>query len=430
MPLKGVTDQRRMTRIGKIHLGIKVPTQDGKGERPKPVEWFEVHEEPSTSAAAAAAFKKVYGDKPTELDIVFPSDDEMIVADANYKAYSQTHGLICKGDGDTARARWDPNQQGMRPTGIDSGTWANRNTKHWDWMDVPCLGPKCPMQLAKKCRAVMNLQFFLPDVDGFGIWQLDVGSRRAMQNILDGMELVKAVTTGRVKGIHLKLRRISVEMTPENDKKKTVYVLDLYSPLNPIAMLQQAKQLEGGMFLLPAPDEAQPDDADEETEPFEEETIEATARPVTTNTDRPDAETHMSNCASFNNEPCDCDRGIEPEDIPFEPEEKVAPAEDDFPPNPPMITQQQREYLFGGGKVPKDKALAPRWITQMGGMEGVIAKVEELHPAIAACVHFTKDGKKMAWAYAITEEQATNLISELKSQLGVKTRAPKEAATV
>jgi len=59
------------------------------------------------------AFREAYGDKPTELQIMFPTDDDLMFADANYKAYSMTHGLICKGDGETADARWDMDRNGI-----------------------------------------------------------------------------------------------------------------------------------------------------------------------------------------------------------------------------------------------------------------------------------------------------------------------------
>lgn len=265
-PIKGVTDLRRLPRVGKIHLGIKEKSQKSDTSYPKAVEWFEVHESPSTGPDAVAAFKEVYGDRPTELDIVFPSDDDLQFADANYKAYSQTHGLICKGDGEQADARWDidfnePNA--ARPTGITSGTWANRNTKRWERLTIPCLAEACPMQRLNppRCKAVMNLQFFLPRVRGFGIWQIDTGSWHAIQNVRNNIELIKVATGGRIRGLELKLRRVSKEVTPDGMTKKKVYVLDIYTPISLYQLLDQAARLPAvGLMLLPSADEEAPED--------------------------------------------------------------------------------------------------------------------------------------------------------------------------
>src|SRR3990172_6411683 len=189
-PIKGVTDLRRLPRIGKLHLGQKV--QGTKGEYPKQTPYFVVRADDTTSQDAAKALWEVYGDKPTELDIIFPTDDPLQWADANYKAYSAKWKLRCKGDGVSALAKWDATGSGPRPPGIDSGTWATGATQEWAYMEIPCAAADCPMQKFEpaKCKAVMNLQFLLPKVEGIGIWQIDTGSWHSIQNVNNNVDLL------------------------------------------------------------------------------------------------------------------------------------------------------------------------------------------------------------------------------------------------
>ncbi|KKM51398.1 hypothetical protein LCGC14_1555540 [marine sediment metagenome] len=260
-PIKGVTDLRRLPRTGKIHLGHKV--QGGKGEYPKQTPYFVVRADDTTSQDAARAFWEIYGEQPKELDIVFPSDDPMQWADANYKAYSQQWALRCKGNGETALAKWDPDSEGPQPAGIESGTWATRNTKEWAYMEVPCAGSDCPMQkfTPAKCKAVMNLQFILRRVPGLGIWQIDTGSWHSIQNVQNNVELIRAMTGGRIRGLELKLRLTPKEVTPTNTGTKTVYVLDIYTPITVDDLMRRVAELpERGLMLLPAPDDEVPED--------------------------------------------------------------------------------------------------------------------------------------------------------------------------
>jgi len=261
MPIKGVTDVRRLPRVGKLHLGHK--EKKGDREYPKQDPHFVVRADDTTPMEAAQAFWEVYGEAPTELDIIFPTDDPSQWADANYKAWSRQWGLRCKGDGETAQAKWDASGNGPRPPGIESGTWATRGTERWAYMDIPCLAEECPLQQTSppKCKAVMNLQFILPRVEGIGIWQIDTGSWNSIHNINNNVDLIRAVTGGRVRGLPLKLRRVPKEVTPANTGTKTVYVLDIYAPITLNDLLKTAAQLpEHGLMLLPAPDEERPDD--------------------------------------------------------------------------------------------------------------------------------------------------------------------------
>lgn len=260
MPIKGLTDNKRLPRVGKLHLGVKAKSARGV-EYPKAVDYFVVHAEKSTSEPAAAAFREVYGDEPRELDIMFPTDDVDQWADASYKAYSQTWGLICKGDGETALARWDNARNGARPAGIDTGTWAHRETKAWVYLQIPCAAVDCPMQKTAppRCKAVMSLQFLLPRVRGIGIWQIDTGSWNSIRNIRDNVDLIKATTGGRIRGLPLRLSLAPLDIVRPDVSSKRVHVLNIYTPLTLESLLHRVARLPADSLMrLPEPDEDEP----------------------------------------------------------------------------------------------------------------------------------------------------------------------------
>ena len=275
MGIKGLSDRRRLPRIGKIHLGVKAQSSKGT-EYPKAVDYFVVRPDDNTPEDAVAAFRAVYGEEPRELDIRFPTDDPADWADPWYRAYSRSYGLVCKGDGEVARAKWDAAATGLRPDGTAlKGGWATSSTKTWTWQEIPCAGADCPMQKTTpaRCKMVMNLQFLLWRVRGIGAWQIDTGSWNSIRNLQDGIELIKAATGGRVRGLPLKLRLSPNEVTPpEGDvKTKTVWVLDIsLRDLTLAELLAEATKLGPGLLPPPVDDEKPPEDlfpeaVDEET---------------------------------------------------------------------------------------------------------------------------------------------------------------------
>ncbi len=240
--IRGITDRpRRAPRVGKIKLGLLVPTAKG-GERPEATKYFVV---PDVVAEAPDFNGELYGSEPTSLDIIFPSDDLSIVAPYNLKQYGAGTGLKCTGDGDNARAlvsvknfkawqkksHWDgtPETRPSEPPG--AGVWGGGDDKK-EWEHLPCFGlgyddaPPCPMIESKACRSVMHLQFILPTVPGFGIWQMDIGSRISIGNILDQFSFLGQMTGGRIAGLPMRLEIAPVEVAPDG-KRREVHVVFL-----------------------------------------------------------------------------------------------------------------------------------------------------------------------------------------------------------
>lgn len=225
MPIKNVSDIRRLPRLGKIRLGEKEVSKRTGAEYPKALDYFNCPPE----------VQAVYGEKPRVLDIMFPVGDQNVFFPQWYKRYNQTTGLVCKGDGETATM-----------------------SQNGEMIEIECLPDECEAYAKKHCRRLANLQFLLPKVPGIGIWQIDTTSFYSIININSALAMIGAVAD-RIHMIPLQLVLKPQEVAPDG-KKKTVYVLDLVAPVT-LSKLLADTQKTPQQLLMPALDENdRPDD--------------------------------------------------------------------------------------------------------------------------------------------------------------------------
>jgi len=175
MPIQGLTQVRRLPRLGKIRMGIKVKSKSNPNmEIPQKSDHFVVPPE----------VEKVYGPEPKVLDILIPVEDEEKWASQYYKLYSRTQGLVCEGDGCNAQRLFD----------TSTGERAHKTTTQVVRREYECAGRKCADYLSKDgCKEVMSLMFMLYKVPGMGIWQIDTGSINSIININSCADYIRAV---------------------------------------------------------------------------------------------------------------------------------------------------------------------------------------------------------------------------------------------
>jgi hypothetical protein len=236
MPIKNLSSQRQMPRLGKIRTGVKVPNKNGSGEHPEAVDFFVLSED----------IAGLFGEKPRALPIMFPVEDDTRFASQYYKCYSSFRGLVCKGDGETCTRLIDTR----------NGDFAHRDTTDTERRDLPCTGRDCPMYQQKKCKEVMSLQFLLPSVPGLGVWQLDTGSYHSIVAVNSAIELIRSIC-GRISMIPLKLTIEPKEVAPDG-RKKTVNILQIRTDIT-LAEIQKLGSLPGSQVMLPPPDEEKPE---------------------------------------------------------------------------------------------------------------------------------------------------------------------------
>ena len=240
-PIKGLSEQKRLPRLGKIRLGIKKVSPRTKREYPSATDYF----------VCPPEVQAVYGEKPKRLDVIIPLEDEEVWASQYYRQYSRSRGLVCKGDGEACRRMVD----------TETGDVAGRDTKEITWREGgTCEGMGCPDYKAKACQEVMNLQFLLPKVPGLGIWQIDTGSINSIRNINNCATMIRAMC-GRVSWIPLILTLEPTEViNPDDGKKKTVYCMHLRYERSAESLLTDSEKPRLQLLLsAPADDEAPED---------------------------------------------------------------------------------------------------------------------------------------------------------------------------
>ncbi len=235
MPIKDLSENVRIPRLGKIHLGYRDPQRGF----PVKTDYFVFPKDHSDYEALV----KTFGEKPKELRILIPVEDEELWASQYYKAYNLTRGLVCKGDGESA----------MRMVDIKTGALPEKDTQTVAMKDIPCTGRECPEYKAKKCGEVMNLRFMLPEIPGLGVWQIDTGSINSILNINSCAKVIKQAF-GRITLIPLKLTLATEQVNnPESGKKQRVYFLDLRTDVT-IAQLANAAREQARTLMISPPD--------------------------------------------------------------------------------------------------------------------------------------------------------------------------------
>jgi len=227
MPIKGLTEQLRLPRLGKIRLGEKVEkiTKQGKKiEYPRSLDYFVVPEE----------VKAIYGEKPRQLDVMFPTDDEEAIFPQYYKRYGSQRGLKCKGDG----------QEAVEIT--DDGRM----------IEIECPGKDCPFFQKGECKAIGNLHVLLWKVPGLGVYQIDTSSINSILNINNGLRMIKGMF-GRIRWIPLILKVEMQEAHPVVNGKRmatTVPVMSITANVSVERLIREVKekQEKGELPIAPA----------------------------------------------------------------------------------------------------------------------------------------------------------------------------------
>lgn len=225
--IKGLSEKRRLPRLGKIRLGLKVKNQSGK-EYPKEVPYLVVPPE----------VQAVYGDKPIEIDVMLPLDDIDSVFPVSYKFYGSGKGLKCNGDGEIAYC-------------------TDEKTKE-------VAEKKCPCEQLEngKCKQSGSLSVMLQKINVGGVYQITTSSFNSIVDIASGIDYVKALI-GRVAMVPLKLRRVATE-THHDEKKQTHFTLQLILDAN----IDAINQLRGdtirvlehtSRIALPEPENVNPE---------------------------------------------------------------------------------------------------------------------------------------------------------------------------
>lgn len=232
----GMSQERRIPRLGKIRLGIKIKNAAGT-DYPTNVDYFVVPKEVSA----------VFGDNPRELRIMFPLNTREEVFPQSWKMYGSNSGLKCQGDG-------------------ECGTYYDVKEKEYKERD--CAANGCPNAKSKnnpagQCLPTGVLSFVIPEVSIAGIYQIVTHSAwNSFVDINTMLDIVMGMV-GRIVQVPLILYREDTTNYPGGEKRvqSTLKLRPDFDPNTP--RLEEIKkrnlailnQLAYSRLLISAPDD-------------------------------------------------------------------------------------------------------------------------------------------------------------------------------
>lgn len=243
MAIKGLSNIRRLPRLGKIRLGIKKVSERTGKEYPAEVDYFIL--DPGTPSELENknlidAFHRLYGEQPKSIKIMIPVVNSEVFFPQFYKCYGSGAMLKCKGDGETASCINSEFAKPLKVVGKDE----------MGLIKVECKGKECSYYQNGDCSEVAVLQVLLPDLPGAGVWQITTGSFHAIVNLNSCLDYIRAVC-GRAHMLPLILERRAEEIVHEG-KKTTHYILHINMDFK-LADLQKFATVDPTKMLIELP---------------------------------------------------------------------------------------------------------------------------------------------------------------------------------
>ncbi len=255
MAIAGLSELRRLPRLGNIRLGIKVKHKNGK-EYPKEVDYFIL--DPASPSKEKkqeliSSFQGLYGAKPKRIKIMFPLSDKEKFFPQYWKRYGLTTSLKCIGDGQTAVCISPEFSKGLEQIG----------KTETDQIRVVCEGKKCIYHLDAKgnvdCGMKGTLQVLLPEILGAGVWQITTSSFYSIVNLNSCIDTIEALC-GRFYMVPLVLERRPQEIIHKG--KKTIHHI-MHVDMNfRLIDIQKMGEIDPSkiMLQLPEPTAVEPED--------------------------------------------------------------------------------------------------------------------------------------------------------------------------
>lgn len=223
-----------LPEVGRLHIGKKMTGQGGR-EYPTSVDYF------IPSGKYAGLFTRACGEKPSTIQVIFPSDDPARVCNERYEFRDSAGALVARGDGRIFEV-WDGKKYALYSTEkypdimqqIAAKNPTKRGPDNWD--------------------IVLTLHFIIPAVRGVvGVWQFSTKGRassiRNIRESFDGVQLLRGTVTGSVFDLSVKFHKSN-----KPGSQSRYPVVELVCNDNEIGGVLQAMKPEGNLssLLLPS----------------------------------------------------------------------------------------------------------------------------------------------------------------------------------
>lgn len=272
MGIKGLTDRGlAFPEIGSIRKGAK------KTEANKPggdLKYFRV-EFDEREVESAEIFRRVYGNQPTEINILLPFNEVEKVWDAWHEAYTAGR-MVARSDGEYLTYLLDVDTGEVRVLGGHPKTPHPADGIVGYYTDGK--GNRQPIKL----KPVGRMKVVIPELKRLAYLTLHTTSIHDIMNLSSQLEAIRVMNSGRIAGVPLILRRrpkmistpapdgqrvrrekwlLSIEADPQWVKAKLLEIKHLSLPGNGLNLLPEPKVED-----LPVEVNSDADDDDEEYE--------------------------------------------------------------------------------------------------------------------------------------------------------------------
>lgn len=233
-----ITRQRRLTRVGKIRLGIKVPTRNG-GTRPERLKTFRFTGSQHAIEAVAAQYggtARPWEGSRGEWEVITDATRIQVTIPPGDQVVSQWFEL------------WTKAGCSRRCDGV---------TEQISQGPCPCPpdGPERAQAAAdgKACKPMTRLSVILPDIPGLGVWMLSSTGWNAANDLGNIAEFLAAVRDRA--GVYIPAYLRLDEREARVDGKTSVFAVPVLEPLH---TLREITAMEPGVMagLPPAPADA------------------------------------------------------------------------------------------------------------------------------------------------------------------------------
>jgi len=201
--IDGISERRRLPMLGKIRLGVVIKNKSGNSPKCKhpQTEYCDFCSHPSDVSyfIVPPEVQRVYGEKPTELEVMLPINDIPTIFPQALRWWG-VNGLKCEGNRIEA-SRWD------------------EATRQWMVRDCPCEELKGPDNPDGQCNKQGTLYVMLHRLNMGGVYRIVTGSSNTLIDVSSGLEFAKELL-GRFALVPLILKREKREITYTDNKGK------------------------------------------------------------------------------------------------------------------------------------------------------------------------------------------------------------------
>ena len=219
--------------IGKVKVGELATSSTGK-TYPRSCDYF------VASGDYAPLFHQAYGEKPSTIQIVFPTDDAELVCREEYVLRDNAGKLVATGDGETFK------------------TWSEKVKKYIivTTTEQPDIMAMLEKHYKQEWKITLTLVFILPLVRGvMGCWQFQTkGSASTIPQIRDTFDTM-IEQNGKAAGVIFDL---SVKMhVSQKPNEKSRYPVVSLVPNESLENLQKVHEARKPIALIESPENAE-----------------------------------------------------------------------------------------------------------------------------------------------------------------------------